>query len=287
MTTVAKSFTAAGVGDAFSLEPNQQITYSASGTFTGFVELQRSKNNGATWERVTRGAVDTGISGTVKNESPKQVRYRFAAFDTDSETPVTGTIVTSLADVVDTLYDFKHPQSGVSLFKITEEGIETPKITPDSVARTAQKRIASAFNAKVGSAAGWVVGAADDVGLTTLPASQTDSKLVVPITGLKVGDTITGFHLIGQVESAGGHVLVDADLRKHTAAAADVADASVGAITQLDVVADTILSASNARKASLTEVVGANETFYVVITATTAAATDIALQGVAVEVTEA
>jgi hypothetical protein len=157
-----------------------------------------------------------------------------------------------------------------------------------SLTRASQKRILSAaVMSKVGAGAGFVVGAASNVALATCPASQTAATLVVPITGLKVGDTITGFHLIGQIESAGGIATVDADLRKHTAAAADVADASVGAITQLSVTADTIMSASNTNKGSLTEVVGADETFYVLITVTTAASTDVALQGVAVTVTEA
>lgn len=156
------------------------------------------------------------------------------------------------------------------------------------VSRTAQKFLTNAAGqAKAGTTAGWVVAAGDNIGLVTLPASQTGSTLVVPINGLKVGDTITAFHLVGQIESAGGAVTVDAGLRKHTAAAADVADASVGTITQLAVTADTIMSSANTEKAALTEVVGADETFYVLITATTAAATDIALQSVAVTVTQA
>jgi hypothetical protein len=156
-----------------------------------------------------------------------------------------------------------------------------------SVVRAAQKRIISGYS-KVGATAGWVVGGgAVNTGLTaTCPQSQTASTLVVPVRGLKVGDTITSFHLIGQIESAGGTVTVDADLRKLTAAAADVADASVGAITQLSVTADAIMSATNTNKASLTEVVAADETFYVLLTATTGASTDIALQGIAITVTE-
>jgi hypothetical protein len=92
--------------------------------------------------------------------------------------------------------------------------------------------------------------------------------------------------IISGYSKVGGTVTVDADLRKMTAAAADVSDASVGAITQLSVTADTIMSASNTAKGALTEVVAADETFYVLLTATTGASTDIALQGVAITVTE-
>jgi hypothetical protein len=176
---------------------------------------------------------------------------------------------------------FQMPLSSVVLTGVTST-------VTGSVIRASQKRIYNGLS-KVGGTAGWTVGGgAVNTGLlATMAAGQTGGKLVVPITGLKVGDTITSFHLIGQVESAGNNVTIDADLRKHTAAAADVADASVGAITQLVVAVDTILSATNTNKASLTEVVAADETFYVLLTATTTASTDIALQGIAVTVTEA
>lgn len=156
--------------------------------------------------------------------------------------------------------------------------------TGSSMTRAGQQRLVSS-RAKVGGTSGWVIGAADNLGyMATLPASQSGSTLVIPVNGLKVGDTLTAFSLVGQIESAGGTVTVDADLRKHTAAAADPADASVGAITQVSVTADAIISAS---KASLTEVVAADETFYILVTATTAGSTDIALMGATVTVTEA
>jgi hypothetical protein len=157
--------------------------------------------------------------------------------------------------------------------------------TTGNVVRTAQ-RTQVLTRAKVGGTAGWVVGAADDLGLmATLPASQTSSTLVVPITGLKVGDTITSFSLIGQIESGGNTATLDANLRKMTSAAADVTDASVDSITQVSVTADAIVSAS--KTLGTPDVVAENETFYILITGTTAASTDVALQGVSVTVTEA
>jgi hypothetical protein len=182
---------------------------------------------------------------------------------------------------------FQMPLSSVALTGVASTTSAAQTFT-GSVIRASQKRIYSGYS-KVGATAGWTVGGgAVNTGLTaTMAAGQAAGTLVVPISGLKVGDTITSFHLIGQVESAGNNVTIDADLRKLTAAAADVADASVGAITQLVVAVDTILSATSTNKASLTEVVAADETFYVLLTATTTASTDIALQGVAVTVTEA
>jgi len=152
------------------------------------------------------------------------------------------------------------------------------------VVRTGRQRVIN-VGAKLGSGAGWTLGGgAVNTGLmATMAASQTAGTLVVPIPGLKVGDTITAFSLVGQIESAGGAVTLDADLRKHTAAAADVVDASVGAITQIAVTADAIVSAA---KSGLAEVVAADETFYILLTGTTAASTDIALQGITITVTE-
>lgn len=170
--------------------------------------------------------------------------------------------------------------SGTALFSADSTGVT-------GLTRVSQKRLVQ-VGAKVGATSGGVVKAADNKNsLYRVPASQTGSTIVVPIPFLKVGDTLTGFHLVGQIESGGNTCTVDADLRKQTAAAADLTDASVGAMTQLSVVADTIMSATNTRKASLSDTVGADETFYVLITVTTAAATDVDGQAVAIEFTEA
>lgn len=144
------------------------------------------------------------------------------------------------------------------------------------------KQLVLSTSAKLGTTAGWVIDTNDNLGLAaTCQASRTAATLVIPITGLKVGNKITAFSVVGQIESAGGTVTLDANLRKLTAAASDVTDASVGSITQISVTADSIISSA---KTGLTEVVAANETFYVLLTATTAAATDIALQGITVTV---
>lgn len=137
---------------------------------------------------------------------------------------------------------------------------------------------------KVGGTAGWVVAAADNLNLVTLPASQTGSKLIIPVPSLIIGTKVKAFHLVGQVESGGNNVTLDADLRKMTSAAADVADASIGAMTQLVVAVDTILGAANTRKVLTTpEEVAVDESLYMVITGTTLGATDVALQGIVLE----
>jgi hypothetical protein len=126
---------------------------------------------------------------------------------------------------------------------------------------------------KVGATAGWVVGAANNLGkMATLPASQTGSTLVMPITGLHVGETITGFSINGSIQSAGVAATLTADLRKLTAAAAGATDASIGAMAApLSVTSNTIVSAANAVKTGLSEVVAAGVSYYLLITATTGA----------------
>jgi len=149
--------------------------------------------------------------------------------------------------------------------------------------RTSQQYHVSG-RAKAGATAGWVVGAGANLFEWTLPASQTASTLVIPVDGLKVGWTITAFGLNCQIESAGGTVTLDAALRSLTNLAADPTDASVGAITQVSVTADT---KSEPQKTGLADVVEADERFYILVTGTTAASTDVRCLNANVTVTEA
>jgi len=184
-------------------------------------------------------------------------------------------------------FQIADPTDATKILQFDCSGITTGTTSTIVASTTAQSFTTSAAGlAKVGTTAGWVVAAADNIALVTLPASQTASTLVIPVTGLKVGWTITGFHLIGQIESAGGAVTLDADLRKMTAAAADVTDASIGAITQIAVAADTAITSTNSTKTLVTpEVIAATESFYCLLTGTTAGSTDIAIQGLTLIVT--
>jgi hypothetical protein len=138
--------------------------------------------------------------------------------------------------------------------------------------------------AKVGTSAGWVLSAANNLPyLATMAASQTGGTLVIKLDGLQIGATITGFKVIAQIESAGGAVTIDADLRAVTNVAAEPTDASIGTMTQISVTADT---AAAQAKTGLTEVVTSGKSYYLLLTATTAASTDIILQYPEITVTE-
>lgn len=152
-----------------------------------------------------------------------------------------------------------------------------------NVARTGVERLVQT-RAKVGGTAGWTVGAGDDLPyMATMAASQTAGTLIVPLDGLHVGDTITGFKVVGQIESAGNTVTIDANLRAITAVAGEPTDTSVKSITQVSVTADTILNDS----ATASYAVVATQTPYLLITGTTGASTDVILMGATVTVTEA
>lgn len=144
-------------------------------------------------------------------------------------------------------------------------------------------------NAKVGATSGWVITAGTDKYSATLPASQTNSTLVIPIQGLEVGDTLTAVAVVGQIESAGNTVTATLDVRKLTAAAADLTDASL-ATDDLGagVTADTLLNDTNGnlKVTGLTEVLAADESVYALLTATTAASTDIDIQAIVATVTK-
>lgn len=126
---------------------------------------------------------------------------------------------------------------------------------------------------------------AEDTGEAVCPASQTGSTYVIPIVGLRLGDIIKSYKVIGQVESAGNTATVDADLRRLTNAAADPSDASLGAITQVSATADTAITSS--KTLATAETLATGEAIYLLVTVTTAAATDVRLLGVELTVSQA
>lgn len=143
-------------------------------------------------------------------------------------------------------------------------------------------------NAKVGATAGWVITGGTNIDHATLPAAQTNATLVIGIDGLQVGDIVTAFAVCGQVESAGGNVTLIASLRKLTNAAADNVDAEIATDNVGTLTADTILSAANLGATLGTpETVAADEKVYLLLTGTTAAATDIDITHAIITITRA
>lgn len=235
---------------------------------------------------LTDPVVNAG-SGTVvlpTSASPAQTAEGSVVWDSDDDllTVGDGTGRKTMVDVSST-------QSVTGAKTFTTAHISAGNLTPTTVNRTSQQYVVNDFS-RPGTTAGWLgsVLQVDNLGLlATCPQLQTAATLIIPITNLKVGWTVTGYFLSGQIESGGNAVTLDADLRKMTSAAADFTDASIGAITQISVTADTLVDASNSTKTlAAPEVIAADEILYLKLTATTAAATDIGIGSVVVIVTE-
>ena len=146
--------------------------------------------------------------------------------------------------------------------------------------RPKRKIVVPALNAKVGATSGWVITAGTNISHATLPASQTGSTLVVPISGLMVGDKVTDVAAVGQVESGGNNATCTMSVRKLSAsAAAALTDAEIGSDTMGTIAADALLTDANGtlKVSGLAEELAENEQLYCLFTATTAAATDIDL----------
>ncbi len=135
-------------------------------------------------------------------------------------------------------------------------------------------------DAKVGAASGWTVRAGADSFMATCAASQTNATLIVPLTGLEVGDRIVGFHMNGQIESGGNAVNFNIKLASSIPVAAGSTHSAVTGTTgnTITKAADTALNEDNT-KFNLPEsaqiVVESGKAYFAIVTATTLGSTDI------------
>lgn len=275
MTTYSSTFSAAGqVSSSLVIPKGKTLQYSLAATWgTGSVVLE--KKVGANGWKVVSDVHITNRSLSSPSDLGEGT-YRLHCLTYQN------TITYVLGDVVDMIKEYQN-EAGQTVFKITDEGIETLKI---SGAERIKTIFLPAQLGKVGGTAGFVMSAADNISLATVPAGVTAGKFVVPVTGLNVGDIINSFYAVGQIESAGNTASITVELRKMTAAAADVADATIDTTGAVSATADTIISSANVAKTlTSAETVGADESFYFLVTVTTAASTDVALQGIAINVT--
>lgn len=142
---------------------------------------------------------------------------------------------------------------------------------------------------RVGATSGWVLTAIDN-SKATLAASQTSSTLVIPITGLKVGDVITAFALLGMINTnnTGNQVTINSALHSVQAVAGSSTDTAIANATTSSVTnANTVFNGTSAGvKSGLSITVAADTTYYILVTGTTAAAVTAAIHGALVTVTE-
>lgn len=168
-------------------------------------------------------------------------------------------------------------------FKFAVDGVQV------AGAKAAKRLSIPAMLGKVGATAGWVITAGSNIAIATLPASQTGSTLVVPLTGLQVGDVIVSVEVHGQVDSAGNAVTLAATLRKYKedAAAGGTDSAAIASANIANaVVADTLLTATTGKiTAAGTITVAEDEVYYVLLTGTTLGTTDIEISNIVVNLT--
>ena len=158
-----------------------------------------------------------------------------------------------------------------------------------SIARDTRQLIVPALgNAKVGATAGWIVTAGTNISHATIPAGVTGGTLVMSIDGLYVGDVVSAVYAVGQIESGGNVASATMSVRTLTASAVTaLTDAEIGS-DQYSINADALMTVANANLAvtGLTQTMSATMHLYVLITATTAAATDIDLSHLVVVVNQ-
>lgn len=147
----------------------------------------------------------------------------------------------------------------------------------------------SAGVGKVGATAGFACPSAHsgftNAAIAGCAAGSTGATFIIPISGVKDGDTITSMRLKGQIESAGGAVTVDASLiRVDNTTAGDITLTTVGSITQISKTADYVISDV---VGDLTELISTVRQHYVLVTVTTAGSTDVQITGIRLTVTEA
>lgn len=167
---------------------------------------------------------------------------------------------------------------------VLESGSRLDQQAGAAVERTSIERLVG-NRAKVGTTAGFVVGAANNLPyMATMPAGVTAGTLVVPLDCLKVGDIITGFTVIAQLSSAGEAVTLDAALRSVRNGLPAPTDDAIASLTQISSIEDTAVESA---KSGLGTVVDGEYTYYILLTGTTGASTTITLLGLSVTVTEA
>lgn len=241
--------TAIGKGTALILSGADSFTYQISNTFVGSWSIQATIDGGQTYIQIDSG---TAVKGPITyNPSPtwagKVVSY-YVQIDAYTSGTVTGKLVRLVS------------------------------------ATTVRHRLSSSF--KAGTTAGVVVGAGNNVSLTTCPASQTASTAVASHFALSVGDTISGFYLAGELTSAGGTVTVDAALIKQVVTAGVVTNTTLGTMAQISKTANALIDKTASFWAlTADEVVAENTSYFILVTITTGASCTVTLLGALLEFT--
>lgn len=168
---------------------------------------------------------------------------------------------------------------------VVHDVVITKELTTNEYKRTSQVYRYPASAGKAGGTA--TIGYSNtgiDNDMVTLAASATADTWVIPLTGLHEGDIITSIGIAGQIESAANTATIDYNLRAKTAIATGSTDASIQVGTQISKAADYLVNETTAVATPHTIITG--ESPYMLVTCTTAAATDIELLYISLTITQ-
>lgn len=180
MAQVTKSFTAVSSGSGIYVREGALLDYSVSGTFVATIVLERTTNNGGTWE--TALSLSAAATGVV--EAPVAAIYRMRATAYTS-----GTAVVTIENHEETVETFTSAD-GTVVLKVTGSGITTPL---SRVSRTVQDvEMGLSFDE---------VKKARITDLVWQPSAESSAVVVADFTTLEVdtslGDCTGASHAVG------------------------------------------------------------------------------------------
>lgn len=135
MATLTHSFSSVGQSPVFLIGRGEGISYSLSGTFSATVSLEKSTYSGG-WVAVatsTSGSLSASIYGAFE-----ETRYRWNCTSYTS-----GTATCSISDIVETIGEPVVNSRGQTVLEVTDDGIETSKLTVEHSATSESSEIAS------------------------------------------------------------------------------------------------------------------------------------------------
>lgn len=126
--------------------------------------------------------------------------------------------------------------------------------------------------ARPGAGAGWTLPADNTGVMAHLPHNVASATLIIPLPGLRVGDTIENFYLTGSIKATGSGFtsnILAAELHSIVPTAGVLTDTVVNAFGgAVSVAVDTLMDASAYASSGSAHVVADGETLYLYIDAT-------------------
>lgn len=132
--TFANVLTPGAYGPVYAVKARQTLAFTVVGTIDAdcSLALQRSTTGGHSWETVQTWAAGVhAVSSSVVYDQDAAYRFRAIVDLTDPASTLTSLAV-SLGEAVDVVETFEN-SNGDTVLTITDEGIETPKATIDTV----------------------------------------------------------------------------------------------------------------------------------------------------------